>query len=113
MWKDKVRLAYPAPPVPVPEGEYRFVIAQRDPRGVITSMRLSDSYNEPLLTGEIRLRLMPAAGAWGLPIVDHLAKVRAGSWKNATYLEVRLDHRHTGVPAGIADADRRPIGDAR
>ncbi len=109
--QDKVRLAYPA--ADQPEGQLSYVLGQRDAQGVVTSVRAVQTAFEPAGPDEIRMQLMPTAGAWSLPRQDHIANLPGRAWKEASYLEVRINFKGWGVPAGVADAGLRPWGAPR
>lgn len=106
-----IALAYPAPDSP--EAERGYVIARRDARGVVSTMRTAD-FSVPLDAGEFRMQLGRANGRWTVGRdVDHLRDLADRKWQRATYLEMRVNTHGWGIPVGTADQELRPLEPTR
>jgi hypothetical protein len=106
-----VVLGYPAPDSP--ETQRGYVIGERDARGIVPSLRVAD-YALPLKPVEFRLQLAPVNGRWTFSRdTDYLRGLSDRQWRQAAYLELRVNTQGWGIPVGIADQELRPIGPAR
>jgi hypothetical protein len=78
--------------------------------GVVSGLRVAD-YSEPLQPGELRMQLVPANGRWTVPRDrDHISELSERTWRQGSYLEIRVNLQGWGVPVGVADKDLRPLG---
>jgi len=80
-----------------------LVVARRDPRGVLTPLRLDRG--EPLGADELRIELTPAGGGWVF-VSDawSFAEGEGARWAAARYGEFRVDSNGRALLVGLRGA---------
>lgn len=108
---ESIALAYPADNSA--EAQRGYVIGERDSLQVVGSLRMADP-SVPLKPGELRMQLDAVNGRWTVRRNgDYIQKLSDRKWRQATYLEVRVNQMGWGGPVGIADQTRRPLDSPR